>query len=252
VFSRIIIFFLPSRNQTYDFHFFVASHVCIMDAPTKTSSSRIACEQCSKAKTGCDKKEPSCSRCYEKNLDCKFRYARRPPRANLHMRRQMASSRRLSHPPYALPGQPGASSDPGPSASSMYPSDGHFCLPPTGARQLGYQPLNHASYCPPADGLSHQIIECHNVDISAINPHTSFSSYPPMSYESLLAGRFEGSPPANGLLDPATAFNGLGMDQYWSGDGTNTECTDDAGAAQNAHFPDNGLFQDLSLEVQHS
>jgi hypothetical protein len=27
---------------------------------------------------------------------------------------------------------------------------------------------------------------------------------------------------------------------------------DDAGAAQNAHFPDNGLFQDLSLEVQHS
>lgn len=226
-----------------------------MDASTKTSSSRIACEQCSKAKTGCDKKEPACSRCYEKNLDCKFRYARRPPRPNLHIRRQMASSRRPSHPPYALSGQPGASSsDPGLSATTMYPSGGPFCLPPTsGSRQLSYQPLDYASYCPPPDGLSHQqIIECRNVDISAINPHTSFASYAPISYESLLAGRFEGSTTANGLLDPATAFNGLGMDQYWSGDGTNTECTDDTGATQNAHFPDNGLFQDLSLEVQHS
>ena len=42
--------------------------------------SPIACEQCSKAKTGCDKKIP-CSRCNEKGLGCIARKARRRSRA---------------------------------------------------------------------------------------------------------------------------------------------------------------------------
>jgi len=42
-----------------------------------TGQPRIACEACSTAKTGCDKAEPSCTRCKEKGIHCKTRFARR-------------------------------------------------------------------------------------------------------------------------------------------------------------------------------
>jgi hypothetical protein len=44
---------------------------------SSTGQPKIACEACSTAKTGCDKAEPSCTRCKEKGIHCKTRFARR-------------------------------------------------------------------------------------------------------------------------------------------------------------------------------
>lgn len=65
-----------------------------MSSPKRSSQSphgpRIACGQCARAKTGCDKAFPTCTRCSEKKQRCEVRHARRRAKA---MRRQDAYPR---------------------------------------------------------------------------------------------------------------------------------------------------------------
>lgn len=225
----------------------------IMNPLSKLSPSRIACEQCSKAKTGCDKKEPSCSRCSEKNLDCKFRYARRPPRANLHLRRQMANSRRLSHPPCSPSSQSGALAAISPANSIFFPP-GLVCMPSWGARQLACQPSDCVSYASPPDGLSPPGLGCSGEDYSAMSFPNGFWSYPQMQYQALLpdmSGQFESSTLNCAPPDTAAAFGPSGLDQCWStGITKDSVSSDDTSATHSVHFADNGLMQELSLEVR--
>ncbi|KAI0479642.1 hypothetical protein F4859DRAFT_503659 [Xylaria cf. heliscus] len=48
---------------------------------TLNGKTQIACRSCAQAKTGCDKRLPSCTRCVEKSLPCELRYARRSSKA---------------------------------------------------------------------------------------------------------------------------------------------------------------------------
>lgn len=228
-----------------------------MNGPSRLSPSRIACEQCSKAKTGCDKKEPLCSRCSEKKLECKFRYARRPPRANLHLRRQVANTRGLQHAPFSPLGHSGPSAAASP-ATSIFCPPGLVYMSSWGARQLPCHPADCTSYvCPPDGFLYQEYFDCSNENASFMDAPNSCWSFSPTSYESLLrdaSGRFEDSHLACDPPDTGTAFLPASADPYWSGDGTASEYapSDDAGATQNFHFADNGLMQEMGLEVQQS
>lgn len=89
--QQILIFFTP-QNLIY-----VSNRSLIMVVSSHSSRqeqrSQIACEQCAKAKTGCDKKNPSCSRCSDKKLSCIVRYAAR------HSRPGIRANARANHRP---------------------------------------------------------------------------------------------------------------------------------------------------------
>ncbi|GAW25283.1 putative transcription factor Cmr1 [Rosellinia necatrix] len=62
------------------------------DVKSIEGPNRIACTECSQAKTGCDKQEP-CGRCREKNLPCKQRFAKRlSKKANIRRANAAAST----------------------------------------------------------------------------------------------------------------------------------------------------------------
>ncbi|KAH8671182.1 hypothetical protein BX600DRAFT_434305 [Xylariales sp. PMI_506] len=59
--------------------------------PTVAGRTPIACLNCARAKTGCDKQVP-CARCKDKNLECTARYARRSSKAALRAAQASAAA----------------------------------------------------------------------------------------------------------------------------------------------------------------